>query len=144
MHGRLTSAAGSSTDEGGAAARRRLDVDAAAVRLHEAARDGEAETGAGAMVAPGPQAVVRLEDAPPLGLGHAVPVIDDRDAQRLAVARRVHAERVVGSARPAFSSRLTSTWRIIVSSTLTGGSSAAPSMSTIRSPSAAAASSTAA
>jgi len=39
------------------------------VRLHEAARDGEAETGAGAVVVAGPQAVVGLEDAPPLGLG---------------------------------------------------------------------------
>ncbi len=66
------------------------------MRLHEAAADGEAQARARAPVVPGAQAVVRLEDAPSLGLGHAVAVIDDGDAQQLAVARGVQAERVVG------------------------------------------------
>ena len=43
----------------------------AAVRLDEAAADGEPETRACAVIVARAQAVVRLEDAPALGLGHA-------------------------------------------------------------------------
>ena len=79
-----------------AAAGRRVDADVTAVGLDEAAADGEPEAGAGAAVVARPQPVVGLEDAPALGFGHAVAVVDDRDPQRRAVARRVQAEGVIG------------------------------------------------
>ena len=67
----------------------------AAVRRDVAPADREPEAAAGRPAVVGPQAEVRLEDAPPLGLGHAVAVVGDADANRLADKARGQAHAVL-------------------------------------------------